>query len=81
MIKGIEKQVKDTGYSRKPHLTPIFVRDRNCEKCSKSSVCKYKNNVTEEIERITIELRKNDIPLLINFECKEFSCKPKFIMK
>lgn len=69
------------GYSRKPHPTPILVRDKKCENCSKSSVCKYMNSVTEEIERITIELSKKDISLLINFECKEFSYKPTIVMR
>lgn len=45
---------------------------KNCSVCSKSSVCKYREVITEEVERLVGELEKKDLPLSININCNEF---------
>lgn len=45
---------------------------KNCRDCSKSSVCKYQEVVTEEVERLVGELEKKELPLSVNINCKEF---------
>lgn len=39
---------------------------KNCQGCSKSSVCKYQEVVTEEVERLIRELEKKELPLSVN---------------
>lgn len=48
---------------------------KNCRDCSKSSVCKYKEVVTEEVERLVCELEKKELPLSVNISCNEFQQK------
>lgn len=45
---------------------------KNCRNCSKSSVCKYHEVVTEEVERLVGELEKKELPLSVNISCNEF---------
>lgn len=45
---------------------------KNCIACSKSSVCKYQEVVTEEVERLVEELEKKELPLSVNINCNEF---------
>lgn len=45
---------------------------KNCRDCSKSSVCKYQEVVTEEVERLVAELEKKELPLSVNINCSEF---------
>lgn len=45
---------------------------RNCRDCSKSSVCKYQEIVTEEVERLIGELEAKELPLLVDINCNEF---------
>lgn len=45
---------------------------KNCRDCSKSSVCKYQEVVTEEVERFVEELEKKELPLSVNINCNEF---------
>lgn len=45
---------------------------KNCRNCSKSSVCKYHEVVTEEVERLVGELEKKELPLSVNINCNEF---------
>lgn len=45
---------------------------KNCRDCSKSSVCKYQEVITEEVERLVAELEKKELPLSVNINCSEF---------
>lgn len=45
---------------------------KNCRDCSKSSVCKYQDVVTEEVERLIEELEEKELPLCVNINCNEF---------
>lgn len=45
---------------------------KNCRNCSKSSVCKYQEVVTEEVERLIRELEKKELPLSVSINCDEF---------
>lgn len=45
---------------------------KNCRDCSKSSVCKYQEVVSEEVERLIGELEKKELPLSVNINCNEF---------
>lgn len=45
---------------------------KNCRNCSKSSVCKYREVVSEEVERLVRELEKKELPLSVNINCNEF---------
>lgn len=45
---------------------------KRCQDCSKSSVCKYQEVVTEEVERLVGELEKKELPLSVNINCNEF---------
>lgn len=48
---------------------------KNCTTCNKSTVCKYKENVKREVERIVEELEEKELPLLVNINCREWSGK------
>lgn len=48
---------------------------KNCTTCSKSTVCKYKNNIEREVGRIVEELEGKELPLSVNINCREWSGK------
>ncbi|WP_099467849.1 hypothetical protein [Konateibacter massiliensis] len=45
---------------------------RNCRNCNKSNVCKYKETVVEEVEKLIVEVANLELPLSININCREF---------
>lgn len=56
-----------------PKMPPVKINNsKNCRECSKSSVCKYQEVVTEEVERLVRELEKKELPLSVNINCNEF---------
>lgn len=56
-----------------PVMPPVKTpSNKNCRVCSKSSVCKYQEVVTEEVERLVGELEKKELPLSVNINCNEF---------
>ena len=46
---------------------------KNCITCNKSSVCKYKDSIEREVERIIEELEEKELPLSVNINCREWS--------
>ena len=48
---------------------------RNCRDCNKSNVCKYQETVVKEIEKLIGHLKKLELPLSININCKEWTSK------
>ena len=46
---------------------------KNCSTCNKSRVCKYKENIEREVERIVKELEEKELPLSVNINCREWS--------
>ena len=46
---------------------------KNCITCNKSTVCKYKDNIEREVERIVEELVEKELPLSVNINCREWS--------
>ena len=46
---------------------------KNCTTCNKAKVCKYKENATDNIEKITEELKQKELPLLVEINCGEWS--------
>ena len=46
---------------------------KNCTTCNKSSVCKYKDSIEREVERIIEELEEKELPLSVNINCREWS--------
>ena len=46
---------------------------KNCTTCNKSSVCKYKDSIEKEVERIIEELEEKELPLSVNINCREWS--------
>lgn len=46
---------------------------RNCITCNKAKVCKYQEDVTENIEKIIERLKQKEFPLLVDINCKEWS--------
>lgn len=56
-----------------PKMPPVKISNgKNCRDCSKSSVCKYQEVVSEEVERLIGELEKKELPLSVNINCNEF---------
>ena len=48
---------------------------RNCRDCNKSNVCKYQEVVVEEVEKLVVQVKKLELPLSININCKEWTSK------
>ena len=48
---------------------------KNCTTCNKSSVCKYKDDIEREVERIVEELEEKELPLSVNINCREWNNK------
>lgn len=46
---------------------------RNCRTCSKSTVCKYSDELVEKVEKIIDEVSKMNLPLYINISCQEWA--------
>ncbi len=46
---------------------------RNCSTCNKAKVCKYKESVTRNVEKITEGLKQKELPLLVDISCVEWS--------
>ena len=46
---------------------------KNCKTSNKSSVCKYKDSIEREVERIIEELEGKELPLSVNINCREWS--------
>ena len=46
---------------------------KNCTTCNKSTVCKYKDNIEREVERIVEEIEGKELPLSVNINCREWS--------
>lgn len=47
--------------------------NRNCTTCNKAKVCKYKESVTGNVEKITEGLKQKELPLLMEINCREWS--------
>lgn len=54
---------------------------RKCMDCSKASVCRYQEVVTEEVEKLIGELKKKKLPLSVNINCNEFLHKNTGIVR
>lgn len=48
---------------------------KNCNNCNKSSVCKYYEDAIQAEEKIISDVEKLELPLIVNFNCKEWSSK------
>ena len=48
---------------------------KNCTTCNTSSVCKYKDGIEREVERIVEELEEKEFPLSVNINCREWNNK------
>lgn len=46
---------------------------RNCKKCNKSNVCKYKDTVEDHVKMLISTLEKQELPLSVNINCREWS--------
>ena len=57
-------------------MSPIYIETsngRNCEKCNKSNVCKYKDTVEDHVKMLISTLEKQELPLAVNINCREWS--------
>lgn len=48
---------------------------KSCGACNKSSVCRYKEGVMDETEQLIETVKRIDLPLSININCKEYDNK------
>ena len=46
---------------------------RNCRTCNKANVCKYQETVVENVEKMISTLKKKELPLSVNINCREWS--------
>ena len=46
---------------------------KNCRTCNKSTVCKYSDKVSENVEKLIDEVSKWNLPLSVNVNCREWA--------
>lgn len=56
-----------------PMPTVNVSNGRNCSTCNKKNVCKYKESVIEEVERLLSSIESLQMPLSLNINCQEWS--------
>lgn len=46
---------------------------KNCTKCNKSNVCKFKDTVEDHVKMMISTLEKQELPLAVSINCREWS--------
>ena len=54
---------------------------RNCSTCNKANVCKYQETVVENVEKMISTLKKKELPLSVNINCREWSGKDSGVLR
>ena len=54
---------------------------RNCRACNKANVCKYQETVVENVEKMISTLKKKELPLSVNINCREWSGKDSGVLR
>ena len=54
---------------------------RNCRTCNKANVCKYQETVVENVEKMISTLKKKELPLSVNINCREWSGKDSGVLR
>lgn len=71
-------------YSKKKDTSILHVEisnDRNCKTCNKANVCKYQETVVENVGKMISTLEKKELPLSVNINCREWSCKDSEVLR
>ena len=46
---------------------------KNCTKCNKANVCKFKDTVEDHVKMMISTLEKQELPLAVSINCREWS--------